>query len=337
MRLQTPMVKSAARDGLSYPSTRTSATGHNAVGYGVREEKTWRCPAVADRRPPIEADILVSRWVDARSYCRQDETVSSFDRHVIGVALKTTRIKFTRGSLTVFDGIMPAGTLHVTGPSQPLAAEFRAACDFIHFHVANDYLRSLQDAVRSGSQPSPDLNDLVLRDPLAESLSRTLVDSGSAGNGLYAERVGHVLMMRVAKMERPQPKIKSLSTWRLKRVRKYIDAHLDETLRLADLAAEAGLSRMYFAAQFRAATGSRPHDNLLYQRIESSKAILSRTNMPLAEVALAVGFHAQAHFSTVFKRVTGETPAAWRRAIVGDEMTQSTQFPAHRTGKRGKS
>ena len=101
--------------------------------------------------------------------------------------------------------------------------------------------------------------------------------------------------------------------WRLRRVQEYVDAHFREPLSLADLAAVAGLSRMHFAAQFRAATGYRPHDYLLYQRIENAKAILSNTGTPLAEVAIALGFQAQSHFSTVFKRLTGETPARWRR------------------------
>jgi AraC family transcriptional regulator len=77
----------------------------------------------------------------------------------------------------------------------------------------------------------------------------------------------------------------------------------------------AALSLTHFAGQFRAATGYRPHDYLLYQRIESAKSMLSGTDMPLAEVALSVGFQAQAHFSTVFKRFTGESPARWRRAM----------------------
>ena len=96
--------------------------------------------------------------------------------------------------------------------------------------------------------------------------------------------------------------------------------HLDQALSLADLAAVAGLSRMYFAGQFRAATGYRPHDYLLYQRIESAKSMLSRTDMPLAEVALSVGFQAQAHFSTVFKRLTGQSPARWRHAIKSERQ-----------------
>jgi len=78
----------------------------------------------------------------------------------------------------------------------------------------------------------------------------------------------------------------------------------------------AGLSKMHFAAQFRAATGYRPHEYLLHQRVERAKAMLSSLEMPLVEVALSVGFRAQAHFSTVFKRLTGETPGRWRRSVV---------------------
>jgi AraC family transcriptional regulator len=298
------------------------------IGYdldGLYEEQSWRCLPEDEASPATEADILVSRWIDPRSYLRYEKTVSSPDRHVIGVALTTTRLKLTRGTHTIFDGIVPAGTVHVTGPSQPLTAEFRAPCDFIHFHVSNDYLRELQDAVRSGSsQPIRDLNDLVVRDPLAELLGRTLIESGKAGDLRYAESVGQTLVMHIARLDSPRPTVNALPKWRLRRVQEYVDAHLDKSISLADLAKVVGLSRMHFAAQFRAATGYRPHDYLLYQRIESAKAILSSTDMPLAEVALTVGFHAQAHFSTVFKRLTGETPARWRSSAKCDRALPET-------------
>jgi AraC family transcriptional regulator len=63
---------------------------------------------------------------------------------------------------------------------------------------------------------------------------------------------------------------------------------------------------------------------LLQQRIESAKDLLSTTDMPLAEVALAVGFHAQAHFTTVFKRLTDQTPARWKSSRVRDASRQSS-------------
>jgi AraC-like DNA-binding protein len=70
---------------------------------------------------------------------------------------------------------------------------------------------------------------------------------------------------------------------------------------------------MHFAAQFRAATGRRPREYVLQRRIDRAKEILLSTDMPLAEVALAVGFQEQSYFSTVFKRLTDETPARWRQ------------------------
>jgi AraC-like DNA-binding protein len=101
----------------------------------------------------------------------------------------------------------------------------------------------------------------------------------------------------------------------LKRVQALVDSHLDEPLDLATLASAAGLSRMHFAAQFRAATGRRPHDYLLQRRIERSMSLMGQMSIPLAELALAVGFQSQSHFSTVFKRLTGQTPARWRKSI----------------------
>ncbi len=109
-----------------------------------------------------------------------------------------------------------------------------------------------------------------------------------------------------------KPSVHPLQKWRLKLVESFIDQHLDKCICLADLAKAAGLSPMYFAAQFRAATGLRPHDFLLQRRIERSKELLAHPNSRLVEVALDVGFQTQAHFTTVFKRFVGTTPARWR-------------------------
>jgi len=70
---------------------------------------------------------------------------------------------------------------------------------------------------------------------------------------------------------------------------------------------------MHFAAQFRAATGQRPHDYLLQLRIERARELLLTSRLPLVEIAFEVGFKTQAHFTTVFARFVGETPNAWRQ------------------------
>jgi len=107
--------------------------------------------------------------------------------------------------------------------------------------------------------------------------------------------------------------IASLQKWRLQRVTSYIDENLDNKVTLQHLATVAGLSRMHFAAQFRATMGMRPHEYVLRRRIQRAVELLAETELPLVEVALAVGFHAQSHFTTVFGRFVGEPPYRWRR------------------------
>jgi AraC-like DNA-binding protein len=115
--------------------------------------------------------------------------------------------------------------------------------------------------------------------------------------------------------ELPRTKVNALPKWRLRRVEQHIAAHFERSISLSELADVAGLSRMHFAAQFRTATGYRPREYLLNHRIAHAKSLLTTTGRPLAEIALAVGFSTQAHFSTVFKRISGQTPARWRFAF----------------------
>ena len=128
------------------------------------------------------------------------------------------------------------------------------------------------------------------------------------------EAIARELVMHLRRAELPRAKVNALPKWRLRRVEQHIAAHFERGISLSELAGVAGLSRMHFAAQFRAATGYRPREYLLNHRIEQARSLLTTSDRPLAEIALAVGFSTQAHFSTVFKRISGETPARWRAA-----------------------
>ena len=117
-----------------------------------------------------------------------------------------------------------------------------------------------------------------------------------------------------------------LQKWRMKRVVDYVGAHLSHRITLADMSAAAGLTRMHFAAQFRAATGTRPHDYILQRRIDRAQELLRDPKLALVDVALSVGFQTQAHFTTVFKRFAGETPNRWRRQVLEFQAPQHAVF-----------
>jgi AraC family transcriptional regulator len=153
-------------------------------------------------------------------------------------------------------------------------------------------------------------------------LGMTLLESERLGRifgPIYADCLGTAIVARLLASEarganRDSRPTAELAKWRLRRVFEYIDEHLDEPIRLADLAATAGLTRMHFAAQFRAATGLRPHEYLLRRRVERAQVLLSR-NVPTVNVALEVGFQSQAHFTAVFKRFVGRPPRTWSRLL----------------------
>jgi transcriptional regulator GlxA family with amidase domain len=161
----------------------------------------------------------------------------------------------------------------------------------------------------------------LCRDPIIEQLVYALLPAEKADEvmrGFYTDALHTSLLARLAKIRGETNsgsavrKSIPLATFRLKRVYEYVEAHLDERMPLASLAAAAGLSRMHFAAQFRAATGQCPHEFVWRRRILHAQALLSDTETPIVEIALCVGFQSQAHFTTLFKRVTGLTPKRWR-------------------------
>lgn len=108
----------------------------------------------------------------------------------------------------------------------------------------------------------------------------------------------------------------SLTPARLKLVYDFIEAHIAEDLGLSDLSAAAGLSPFHFARAFKEETGQPPHRHLMDRRVSRAQEMLTASEVPLAEIALACGFSSQSHFTTAFKRVLGTTPGAWRRAVM---------------------
>jgi AraC family transcriptional regulator len=60
-------------------------------------------------------------------------------------------------------------------------------------------------------------------------------------------------------------------------------------------------------------TGLAPHQWLVQQRIAKAKDLLTRSSQSLADIASDCGFSDQSHFTRVFLRAVGATPAEWRR------------------------
>jgi len=111
-------------------------------------------------------------------------------------------------------------------------------------------------------------------------------------------------------------KVKAGGERLVRRIAAYVDAHLQDDIRLVELAAAANLSPTHFARAFKAETGQTPHGYVVERRIARSRALLGDRDLPLSQIAYACGFANQSHFTTVFRHHTGATPAVFRQATL---------------------
>jgi AraC-like DNA-binding protein len=93
----------------------------------------------------------------------------------------------------------------------------------------------------------------------------------------------------------------------------FIDNNYADKIDLDNIADEAFFSKYHFIRLFNSVYNKTPHQYLSFVRIEKAKQLLS-TDMLAANVCYAVGFESVTSFTGLFKRMVGQTPAAYQAA-----------------------
>ena len=100
-------------------------------------------------------------------------------------------------------------------------------------------------------------------------------------------------------------------------VRRYIDNHFKENLRLDDLAALAHINKYYLSHTFQKEFGTSPISYLISRRIQESRYLLSDTDHTLSQIAHILGFSSLSYFSQSFRRLEGISPLEYRKQCRG--------------------
>jgi AraC family transcriptional regulator len=116
-----------------------------------------------------------------------------------------------------------------------------------------------------------------------------------------------------------------LGSARLRRIKEFVDAKIEDELTLCEMAQAVELSPAHFSRMFRKSTGETPHQFLVRQRVERAKEILRSADGRVMDVAVACGFKSQQHFAQVFRQVCGASPTEYRQEFAGDETTYARE------------
>jgi len=116
-----------------------------------------------------------------------------------------------------------------------------------------------------------------------------------------------------------------LGSARLRRIKEFIDAKIEDDLTLCEMAQAVELSTAYFSRMFRKSTGETPHQFLLRRRLERAKKMLCSADERVLDVAVACGFKSQQHFAQVFRHACRVTPTEYRREFLNDETTDARE------------
>jgi len=100
---------------------------------------------------------------------------------------------------------------------------------------------------------------------------------------------------------------------RLNRVLEFIEAHLQDEIRLEKLAEVACFSPFHFHRIFTALVGEPPAEFVRRLRLErAANLLLNNPLPPVTEIALSCGFSSSALFARLFRERFGQSPTEWR-------------------------
>lgn len=109
-----------------------------------------------------------------------------------------------------------------------------------------------------------------------------------------------------------------LSSLQMRRATELLEAHLDGSISLEQVAEACELSVSHFARAFKKTFRTPPYRWLIDRRVDRARHLMTNSRLTLADIAAQCGFADQSALNRSFKRIHGVTPGMWRR-FAGDD------------------
>lgn len=155
------------------------------------------------------------------------------------------------------------------------------------------------------------LNDDLLREAIEET-ANTLLSQETENNDIYAlSQLFKIFYILASHSTGTTPVIRSTKKY-VEQAMNYISFNYRQQLTIAGLANMLSLNRSYFYRIFKSEVGISPMEYLNNYRLDLAKELLIKSNTPISEIALAVGFNTFSSFYRLFSLKYDLAPRQYR-------------------------
>lgn len=160
-------------------------------------------------------------------------------------------------------------------------------------------------AIKGGLSPDQayGLGDSYIQ---AVESSKTVSEIASLSSTLYEDFVRRVHKCRTNPKLSPQ----------IRACCDYIELNVEEDFNISDLAARTGYTKYYLSRKFEEETGVSLNSYINIARVERAKLLLTITDDGIQEIADRLHFCSRSYFSEAFRKITGTSPAKYRKDYV---------------------
>ncbi|AGH47929.1 AraC family transcriptional regulator [Sphingomonas sp. MM-1] len=280
---------------------------------------------ILDRAPPVAEAALRgdTRLTEPWGHGELHDYLDPMQGHVVITYYgEPQEIVWRRGAERLA-GTTRSGSITIIPEGQDGRWDIAGPIGVSHVFLSNERLLACAEEL-NGGRPLELLGRVGFDDPVAarvmEMLGRDAAAATDPAARLFVEQATDLLITQLVRGHSSfgaiePPARRGLADWQVRKVTAYISEHLDEPIGLDELAALAGLSRFHFCTAFRQATGSTPHAWLVNLRMERARRLLAHPQLPVTEIALAVGYETPSSFAAAFRKATGMTPSIFRQRL----------------------
>ena len=105
------------------------------------------------------------------------------------------------------------------------------------------------------------------------------------------------------------------------RIKDFIDSGLSYDMTLDDIVRHFYLNKSYIISIFSGKYGYTPKQYILDRKMQAARTMLEEDYDTIAEIADTLHFSSSQHFSASFKKSTGVSPDAYRKAFRKKQQT----------------